>query len=71
MKTIRPINITADKSLINSVKRAINNASLNCSIVNLIVDKINCLVYPQDDMGKVLSYVKIQQLQSRIAELSA
>ena len=70
MKTIAPIKINSTKdSLINSVKRAINNANINCSIVNLIVGTVECLVYPNDSFNKVLHYVKLQSILVRMQEL--
>ena len=71
MKTIVPIKIEATQksSLIESAKRAINNANINCSIVNLIVGAVECLVYPNDNLTKVLHYVKLQSILVCIQEL--
>lgn len=71
MITIAPIKIVATKNekLISIVNRAINNAYLNSVIVKLIVDGIECLVYPKDNFAKVVHYVKLQCVLKRMDEL--
>ena len=71
MKTIVPIKIVAASktSIIDSVKRAINNAQINCTVVQLIVGAVECLVYPSDKLEKVIHYVKLQSVLLRLKEL--
>jgi hypothetical protein len=73
MKTIKPIEIQAKKNekLIQLAKRAINNAYCNCSMVRLIVDGVECLVYPNDNLGKVIHYVKLHLVLNKLSELEA
>lgn len=71
MKTITPIKIESkDKeSLIETIRRGINNATINCSLVRLVVGAVDALVYPNDDYKKVLHYVKLQSVLARLQEL--
>jgi hypothetical protein len=73
MKTITPIKIQAksNEKIIEIAKRALNNAIINCSIVRLIYDTVECLVFPQDNINTIIHYVKVETLKNRLAELEA
>jgi hypothetical protein len=74
MKTIKPIVIESKgnkETLIDLAKRAINNAYCNSTIVRLVIDGIDCLVYPEDRLNTVIHYVKLQQVLKRLKELEA
>jgi len=73
MKTLRPIKITASikDGLFNSAKRAINNAYCNNIIVQLVIDGIDCLVYPNDDAIKVIEHIKTLILEKKISQLKS
>jgi hypothetical protein len=71
MKTITPIKIVATpkEKLITIVNRAINNAYLNSVVVRMIVDGVECLVYPNDNFAKVIHYVKLQLVMKQVEAL--
>lgn len=68
MKTITPIKIEAKskEKLIDAAKRAVNNAYCNCTIVRLVVDTVECLVYPEDNLTKIIHHVKLQILLNKL-----
>jgi hypothetical protein len=73
MKTIKPIEIRAKQGekILTIVNRGINNAYCNNCIVKVIIDGIECLVYPFDSFNKVATYIKVQMIARRIKELEA
>lgn len=72
MKTITPIKIVGKKkSLIDNIRHGINNATINCSIIKLVVESVEVLVYPNDNITKILNYVRMQTLINKIAMLEA
>lgn len=74
MKTIKPIVIESKGSketLIDLAKRALNAASMNCSIVRIVMGGVDALVYPSDQLNTIIHYVKLQLVLLRLKELEA
>lgn len=74
MKTLRPIVIASKDSketLITLAKRAINAAEMNCCIVRIVLNGIDALVYPQDNLSTIIHHVKLQSILLKLKELEA
>lgn len=72
MKTITPIKIQAkEKSILDSIRHAINNATINSTVIIFIFNSIEMLVYPNDNYKKIIHYIKIQETLNKIKELQA
>lgn len=74
MKTIKPIVIESKGSketLIDLCKRALNAAEINCSIVRLVINGVDALVYPGESLSKLIHHVKLQLVLIRLKELEA
>lgn len=72
MKTITPISIQAkNKSIVTSINHAINNATINGTIVKFLVSSVETLVYPNDNYKKILHHVRIQETLNKIKMLES
>ena len=73
MKTIRPIKIEQKKNetLHNVCKRSIDNAFVNGTLVEMIYQGISLLVYPMDNIMKLMKTAKIKEIQHRLETLKA
>lgn len=59
------------QDILGSVKKAINNSTINGKIVRLIMGTIELLVYPNDSFERVVATVKRAILLNELEELKA
>jgi hypothetical protein len=65
------ITTTSKDTLVNAARRAMKNADANVCTVVLNHGNISSLVYPNDRMEKIISFLKLQELKSKLSLLAS
>jgi Cu/Ag efflux protein CusF len=65
------ITTTSKETLVNAARRAMKNADANNKTVVLNHGNISSLVYPNDRMEKIISFLKLQELKLKLSLLAS